>query len=250
MYRRLVIALPLLSGCSLLFAPSPGVGRDGGTGDAAGFDAAVASTDAALDAGPGEPTCAAGECQLVVYVTSSLSDAYQRMPSNGQDVTLVNADTMSLPLGPAGTSDANVVGLRFENLRIPQGSAISRAEFEYTAFGDASESTSWGVSMETSVNAPNFEVELTGRTVMQCGATSGATEWEDGSNYLAPVDCQGRLQQLVARPDWDPNNNSVVILSQHFQGENRQAYSYDGAVASENLRLAPRLRVSFPDPGL
>lgn len=251
MFWRLFIALPLLPGCSLLFAPSQGAERDGGPIDAALLDADIRASDAAdaaLDAGLGDPVCSEGECQLVVYVTSSLSDAYQSMPINNEDQTSVVVNSDALPLQPSATGTANVVGLRFENLRIPNGSDISRAEFEYTAFGDADENTSWGVAMEMSVNAQDFQASLIGRNTEACGSTSGPKAWEAGNNYIAPVSCQGRLQQLVASDKWDPESNAVVILVQHFQGEKREAYSYDGAEASDDLSLAPRLRVSFPDP--
>tara|TARA_R110002096_G_scaffold433381_2_gene651983 strand:- start:24983 stop:25735 length:753 start_codon:yes stop_codon:yes gene_type:complete len=249
MFRRLFIALPLLSSCSLLFVPSAGAELDGGPLDAAVLDAEIRLVDAASDAGPGEPICSEGECQLVVYVTSPLSDAYQSMPMNGQDETTIIDDSPALPLFPSAAGTANVVGLRFENLRIPNGTVINRAEFEYTAFGSVDEQASWGVRMDMSVNAADFSTSLIGRSTEVCGSTNGLKTWEDGDNYIVPVSCQERLQELVVDDKWDPESNAVVILVQHFQGEKREAYSYEGALASDDLSLAPRLLVSFQDPG-
>ena len=133
------------------------------------------------------------------------------------------------------------VGIRFQNLTIPQGATITSAYIEFETDETSSESTSLTFHGEDVDNAAAFSStahDLTNRTT-----TSASVDWNNipawnrvNEKHQSP-DLSSIVQEIVNRSGWRSGNSMVFIIT----GSGRRvAESYDGESAA-----APLLHVSY-----
>jgi hypothetical protein len=143
-----------------------------------------------------------------------------------------------------GTLDlgANQVGLRFPNLKIPQGANILDAFVRFNAIGGNSEPTDLVVLAEQSATPATFTAtdnDLTARTYGSPVAWAMVPTWASGSNTAAQQtpNLAALLQPLVERPDWTDTSSLVL----RFEGVgHRRATSRDTAA-----QFAALLQVTY-----
>ncbi|MCB1755068.1 MAG: VWA domain-containing protein [Gammaproteobacteria bacterium] len=139
-----------------------------------------------------------------------------------------------------GTPQGQKIGLRFNDVRIPQGATITDASIEFTSAGSASVTTNATITAHDADNAPAFTTSngnLTGRTKTSANVTWSPGNWSGaGSTYQTPS-LTSVVQEVVNRSGWCGGNSLALLL----EGTGlRDAIAFD-----RNPNEAPVLKVSY-----
>lgn len=158
-----------------------------------------------------------------------------RVPALADDVEQIGA-VMDLANGTLDLG-TNQVGLRFPNLKIPQGASVTDAFVRFNAIGGNAEATDLQVYAEQSATPAPFSAadnDLTGRTYGSPVAWAMVPTWASGSDTAAQQtpNLAALLQPLVDRPDWTDTSSLVL----RFEGTgHRRATSRDTAPSRSAL---------------
>ncbi len=201
------------------------------------FELSMSSTNGGLhyDSFDVPVACANSEGTVDRQVDDSDDDAeerqYGKVYLGGTDLELVEDDD-----GP------QTVGVRFQNITIPQGTAIAEAYLEFTADEEGSRTTNLIFNCQATDNAPAFQGEEWSISSLPKSTTSvvwnRVPAWiavgeRHQTPNLAPI-----VQEIVNRGGWQSGNALAFLIT----GEGtRTAESYDGNRPSE----APRLHVVY-----
>ncbi|WP_334031525.1 PilC/PilY family type IV pilus protein [Alteromonas sp. P256] len=139
-------------------------------------------------------------------------------------------------------------GLRFEELRIPQGATIVSANIRFTSEGFNIADTSLVISAEAKANSEGFSASsnnLSSRT-----KTTANVEWVSNNSFpttgevITTPDISDVLQEVIDLSDWCGGKNlNVLIEGTSSTGiSDRKARAID-----EGLSGAPQLVVSYDD---
>ena len=171
-----------------------------------------------------------------IRISASSDDAEERAAGN---VSLTSSD-IELVFDGAGDQ---TIGLRFNNVQIPQGAGIASASVQFQADEINTVATSLTIRGEDVDNALTF-VNSTGN-ISSRPTTAAAAGWspvawttvnEAGPDQQTP-DIASVIQEIVNRSGWSSGNSLVIIIT--GTGE-RTAESYDGVTSS-----APLLHVEY-----
>ncbi len=170
-----------------------------------------------------------------VTVSISSDDAEERL-SNGS----VSLRGWDLEMGE-DRGNAQMVGMRFQNVGLPKGANISAAYVVFTADETWSVATDLMVYGEAADNPETF-TEATGN-VSGRPLSTASVAWNAVENWTA-VDAQYQsaslvpiIQELVDRPGWVPGASMVVLVD---GTGTRTAVSVD-----RNATQAPRLHIEY-----
>ncbi len=131
------------------------------------------------------------------------------------------------------------IGLRFTNIKIPQGTTIMEAYLDFTAKSSHSGATSLTIKAEKSADAGAFTssaYDLTSRTLTSASTAWSPSAWTAEETYTSP-DIKSIVQEIVNEGAWDGGHALNIIISGSGL---RRAWSNDGQPAS-----APVLRVKI-----
>ena len=177
---------------------------------------------------------------ITVPLSAGKDDAEERISAGGS----VSLASSSLQLTEDGTV-LQVVGLRFRDVDLPQGSTILGARIQFTSDAISSTPTSLILEGEASDHAPAFvraDGNLTARP-----RTSQAVGWNppawtstgaSGPDQLTP-ELTTIVQEIVDRPGWSAGNAIAFVIS---GSGHRAAESYNAApsrAALLELEYAP-----------
>ncbi|MCP5152286.1 MAG: VWA domain-containing protein [Chromatiales bacterium] len=143
----------------------------------------------------------------------------------------------------AGGGD-QIVGLRFRDVRIPQGVTIQRAVVEFVPAVASTTTTSLSVRAQAADDADAFTTtanDIDGRPRTTAAVTWTPPAWDVGTSQQTP-DLAAVVQEVVDRAGWCGGNDIAIIIESAGDGGPRSAVSFDGDPA-----FAPVLRVDF-DP--
>ena len=170
--------------------------------------------------GGGSPT------MVEVRVATGNDDAEERISSG--NVNLTSSDLELISDG----SNAQLVGMRFTGVAVPNGAAISNAWIQFQVDETNSGATNVNIQGEASDSALQF---TTGNSnISSRGRTTASTAWapvswtsvgEAGPDQQTP-DISAAIQEIVNRPGWVSGNDMVMIIT--GSGE-RTAESYNGS---------------------
>lgn len=138
-------------------------------------------------------------------------------------------------------SSEQVLGLRFLNVSIPQGSTITNAYLEFSADETVSTLTSSVIQVEDTNSAAGFTTnsyDLTNRVQTNTSINWTIPEWTNGNLYQSP-DISSLVQEVVNKTSWNSGGSLVFIIN---ASGDRTSSSYDG-----NSSLAPLLHVEFDE---
>jgi hypothetical protein len=164
-----------------------------------------------------------------VRVASRPNDAEEsnsgRMSLNSTDMELVND----------GSRGAQLVGLRFTGIDVPQGATITEAHLEFTTDETNTGSTSLTLRAQHADHAPSFTSSK--RNISTRTLTGAAVEWSPGpwssvGVVHATPDLSAVVQEVVDRPGWVLGNAIAIVVT--GTGE-RTAEAYDGVASSAAL---------------
>ena len=163
-------------------------------------------------------------------VSASSDDAEENVTNGG-----VTRSSTTLELVRSTTDQT--VGLRFADLALPRGVAITNAYVQFTASKTTSEATSLTIQGQAADNPTNFSgtsynVSARARTTASvawspAAWTSGAAGTVQRTPNLTPI-----IQEIVSRPGWRSGNALALIITGSGQ---RVARSYDGEQAAAPL---------------
>ena len=200
----------------------------------------VASTPTPTATPASTPTATptpAGDGTVRLEILNWADDAEERRSDGAtyrgsSDLELVKDD---------GQDEQQIVGLRYQNVSIPQGATITRAYLEFTADETQSESTSLTIQGEASDNAKRFRYQRKNLTNRR--RTRAALEWQNvpawnlvHETHQTP-DFPSVIQEIVNRRGWVSGNALVLLIT---GSGHRTAESYDGAPD-----LAPVLYIEY-----
>jgi hypothetical protein len=221
----LVVANYLLGACSVLFSAES---VDAGPQEF--VDAEVAGT-----------FCLNGTC----LASARLSDGDQDVSvtaGRASPLIVFNAPTLGLGNVDGNSSTLEIAGFRFENLDVPKGASILDAEIQFTAAEAANATATINLTLENSALAAPFTTgeELVNRTpIMNVPATwnmqSPFGDWILGDRQLPQLTTSfiGAMLHLVNLPEWDRENNAIVVLVTGSLGNRYvQAFESDPAAAA------------------
>ena len=160
--------------------------------------------------------------------------------NNDGTVNIVSPALAMVDSGPINQT----VGIRFQNVTVPQGATITTAYLEFVANGGSVGAISLTILGEDSDNAATFvavKSNISDRTVTSATASWNPPDWTDGGTYQSS-DISSVVKEIVDRGGWTISNAMVFII--RGPDETRIAYSYDGSVAN-----APVLHVEWTSSG-
>lgn len=180
-----------------------------------------------------------------VRVESATDDAEQRedngVANNSSDLELVRDNS--------GSRGEQIVGIRFQNISVPDNANVNNAYIQFTSEETSSEDTSvtiWGEDVANPLTFQNSNNNIGSRTKTTASVYWSIPEWstinEAGSNQQTP-DLSDIINEILDNSG--QNDNMVFIIS----GTGRRvAESYDG-----NSAAAPLLHIEYsniPEPTL
>ncbi len=149
----------------------------------------------------------------------------------GQKTThYVNAYSQYLVMGLDDTYE--MVGLRFTDVNIPNGSAIYSAYLEFSCDDPNSEDCSLTIVGEDSDDAVAFSgsrYDVSSRTATTASVSWDVEDWDTSGAIYASVDISSVIEEIVQRPGWSEGNALVLMISGTGQ---RYAESLEGGYAT------------------
>jgi type IV pilus assembly protein PilY1 len=154
-------------------------------------------------------------------ISGSSGDAEEGESAAGE-VNLVS-DDLDLQWGV-------LVGLRFQEVQVPQGATITSAYIEFTPEHSDSGSFSQTIYGEDSDNASAFQEvtqNISGRTRTSAFvAWSSDTPWGDHSERHKTSDISSIVQEIVNRSGWVQGNSMVFIFEPHSGERDAETYEH------------------------
>jgi PKD repeat protein len=158
---------------------------------------------------------------------------------------LANAD-LDLLIDDAGNNNV-AAGLRFSDLAIPQGAAITNAYVQFEANTPSSVATTLTIKGQASGNAPTFVSQnsnITLRPTTVAAATWSPDPWllvGESTLNQRTSNLAGIVDEIVGRADWASSNALVLIITGSGQ---RSAEAWDS-----NPAAAPLFHVEWTTSG-
>ena len=177
------------------------------------------------------------------YVIQDSDDAEE---DDDGDIDLTSSDLELVDDG-----DLQHVGMRFQNIDIPQSATITSAYIEFAC--DETGPTE-ATSLIFRGQAHNDAVTFTGNSgdISSRATTGAAVSWDIAAKWATAherhqsPDLSAIIQEIVNRSGWNKNNALVIIVT--GSGE-RVAESWNGARGHDDLTLAPKLFVEWDTGG-
>ena len=169
---------------------------------------------------------------------SQSGDDVEELVSTGD--IYVNSSDLELVEDIAYQGGAQVVGLRFTGVNVPQGATITNAHLLFTVDETSSGATSLQISGQDADDAQAFSIvnyDVSARPRTGSVGWNNIPAWNSVGQLEQTPDISGVVQQIVARPGWMRGNAMVFVIT--GSGE-RTAEAYDGTPGQ-----APRLHIEF-----
>lgn len=178
------------------------------------------------------PPPSSGTVEL--QVNQSADDGEEQASNGSMDLS-----SSDLELGEDG-STPQTVGIRFQNVAVPQGATIEAAYLEFETDETDTETTSVQIHAQASDNAPAFSedaYDLTSRTETAASVIWNIPAWTTVSQIHQSPSLSNMVQEVVDRSGWNAYQSMVFLID--GSGE-RTAESYDGEAAA-----APLLHIEY-----
>ncbi|NNC96005.1 MAG: T9SS type A sorting domain-containing protein [Chitinophagales bacterium] len=167
------------------------------------------------------------------------SDDAEEDIGDGGSMDLTSID---LDLSEDGGS-STIIGLRFQNINIPQGAIIDSAFIIFTARSDESGSTTLNIQAEnvdSAVTYSNTNSDVSSRSYTSSVSWTNTPGWNDDDVYTSP-DLTSIVQQVINRPGWQSGNPLAFGVTGTDQ--EREAHSYENDDSDTNK--IPQLIIKY-----
>ncbi len=185
------------------------------------------------------------EDQAMVFSLDPLGDNNQRHFYDVENNSTRAAELdITYTTGGGASNEALTVGLRFQEVGIPQGATINAAFIEFEAARSTSGAPAVSIKGEAVDDAAPFQAvnnDLSSRPVTFSSSTWNPSAWnaDDVSQTRGTSDLKNIVQEIVDRTNWC-GGNDMAFLFTSGSPDNRIAISYDG-----DPTRAPVLRVDY-----
>lgn len=152
-----------------------------------------------------------GNAQIIIPISNGLNDVEERadnsMYTNSTDIELVN------------DGDDQTVGLRFENLQLPQGMQIAEAWIQFTTDEASTGTCSLEIRAEATADAPPFEdvfSNVSSRPLTTASVSWQPVDWEIIGQASIPQRTPNLaevLQEVIGQPGWESGNAVVFVIT-------------------------------------
>jgi len=184
----------------------------------------------------------ASRCTIKEYVVSINSDENDAEEKNSANHSMNLASSDIEMINDGGTNQ--LVGLRFEDIFVPNGAVIKDAYISFSADGNTTGATSLVIQGEDADSSDIFTSsnrDISDRTLTTASATwSAIPSWTSGEWYNSP-DLSTVIKEVVDRSGWVAGNDMTFVIS---GSGNRQADTHD-----ENAALAAKLVIKAESYG-
>lgn len=167
------------------------------------------------------------------------------------DAEQTSGGTVTLNGTQLNLSSSNAyVGLRFQDVYVPQGVTVTSAKIVFQAAADDSGSVSFKISADNVANAQTYAAvsnDLTSASHPQTGALSWNIPSWTKNDYFSTPDLTAIVQQVVNNADWCRGNSMGFRFSYDTGAGQRAARAYD-VYGSNSFRSAPASLIVTYDP--
>ena len=137
-----------------------------------------------------------------------------------------------------------IVGMRFENINVPNGVNVSDAYIQFTADENGSSNVTLEISGELNTNASTFSANnfnITSRTSTSAKVNWSPSAWVNNSRGAneRTVDISSIINEITSQAGW-VSGNSIVIMVSGSGSNDRRADSHD-----ESSSDAPELFITY-----
>ncbi|MEX0273127.1 MAG: IPT/TIG domain-containing protein [Flavobacteriaceae bacterium] len=185
---------------------------------------------------------------LSIPLTSNDDDVEEVAVDFGEPVGTMDLGSSDLEFGEISSGQGLMnIGLRFNNVTIPQGSTVTEAYIQFKTDNDGSDPVELTVYGESTANAAPYVGdlgELSARALTTASVVWNIDPWVnegDRGDAQKTVNIAAIVQEIVNRSDWAPGN-SINIIMKHT-GVSTGASSSSGGREAENYSS------SKPDDG-
>ncbi len=191
---------------------------------------------------------ASGNAMVFIISNSSgsLSDNNNRRIFESRDGSKAPKLRISYITGVSGIAATQTIGLRFQNVKIPQGAIITSAYLDFESDQTNSETTNVTIKGEAADDAVGYIAaanNVTGRTTTGASvAWNAVPAWTNPDQRYQSPNLKAVVQEIVNRTGWCGGNAMAFVLT---GSGNRTAKSYDGSSGS-----APILKVTYDTSSL
>ena len=168
-------------------------------------------------------------------ITSSTDDVEE------QEDGSINTDSSNLQLTRDGRRGRQVIGLRFDNIAVPQDAKITRAYVQFTAAGAGKAATNLVIHADRSPDASPFKDQncnVTSRLKADASVKWSPSLWaqpSEQSERQRTPDLSRIIQEIISQEDWESGNALVLMIT---------GTGYRNAVSSDgNSGGAPMLHI-------
>ena len=193
------------------------------------------TSTATATASPTATPTQVGFGRITSQVTISSDDAEEAISTGSMSLT-----SSDLELGADGGVN-QWVGMRFNNISVPQGASILNAFVEFEVDESGSDPTSVTIQGQASDNVPTFtstknNISSRTRTIAQV-AWNDIPSWTVLNAKWQTPNISSIVQEIVNRPGWASGNSIALLVSGTGR---RTAESFDGESPA-----APKLVIEF-----
>ncbi len=177
---------------------------------------------------------------LEVRIMAKNNDAEENKFNNGS----IDLNSSDLEFYTEEGVDPQVIGMRFENITIPQGATITAAYIEFTV----DESTTGNVTMnfageavDNSLAFTSVPFNISGRTKTNSQVSWSPTDWTVVNSLKQTPDLKNCVQEIINRSGWiNGNAMTFIVNGGNIPTATRIAYSFDGSSTK-----APLLHINY-----
>ncbi len=178
---------------------------------------------------------------VIKKAAGSLSDSSNRRTFESYNGTKAPILKVTYVVGTPVSSATQLVGLRFQDVKIPQGATIVSARLEFESEQTNTVATNSAIFIQNVDNAVPFTTaagNVSGKTYLQ-GYAWAIPAWDKPDTRYQSIDIAGLVQQVVNRTGWC-GGNAMGFLVYDNAGGTRVAKSYENSPGS-----APKLKVTY-----
>jgi hypothetical protein len=175
-----------------------------------------------------------------VRITAKSNDAEENKFNNGS----IDLNSSDLELYTEEGVDPQAIGMRFENITIPQGATITAAYLEFTVDESTTGTVTMNLAGEAIDNSLIFTTvpyNISSRTKTNASVAWTPTDWTVLNSLKQTPDLKNCVQEIVNRSGWSTGNAmSFIVNGGNTPTATRIAYSFDSSSAK-----APLLHINY-----
>ncbi len=176
-------------------------------------------------------------------VIQGSDDAEQTVSSGNMNLTSTDMELVF------DGSTRQIVGLRFQDITIPQGATIVSAVLELVTDETDTGSTSVLIRGQNADNAATFTTtnsNISSRTTTSASvAWNNITAWNSVNEVHQSPDITSIVQEIINRPGWSSNNALVFLIEAAAAGCTTSACQRTAESFNGESNSAPALRIEY-----